>query len=187
LPWQRAVDSLRPHVVRLYRALPPSDRASFVRHVRPYWDVFRHRAPADALERVDDWARAGRLRRVAGRVTIDGRDDASAVTVAIRERSGSARRERFDAVVRCVGPALDVAEAATPLLRSLIDGGLAALAPNGLGIETTAEGRVVDARGEASQRIFGLGAVRRACDWETTSVPDIARHAQALAREIARR
>jgi uncharacterized NAD(P)/FAD-binding protein YdhS/quercetin dioxygenase-like cupin family protein len=187
LPWQRAVDSLRPHVVRLYRALPPGDRASFVRHVRPYWDVFRHRAPADALERVDDWARAGRLRRVAGRVTIDGREDAAAVTVAIRERSGPSRRERFDAVVRCVGPALDVAEATTPLLQSLIDGGLAALAPNGLGIETTAEGRVVDARGEASRRIFGLGAVRRACDWETTSVPDIARHAQALAREIARR
>jgi uncharacterized NAD(P)/FAD-binding protein YdhS len=189
LPWQRAVDSLRPHVVRLYRALSSSDRASFVRHVRPYWDVFRHRAPADALERVDDWARAGRLRRVAGRVTIDPRADASAVTVAvvIQERSGPSRRERFDAVVRCVGPALDVAEAATPLLQSLIDGGLAALAPNGLGIETTAEGRVVDARGEASARIFGLGAVRRACDWETTSVPDIARHAQQLAREIARR
>ncbi len=187
LPWQRAVDSLRPHVVRLYRALPQADRASFVRHVRPYWDVFRHRAPADALVRVDDWARTGRLRRVAGRVTIDGRGDPAAVTVAIRERSGGERRERFDAVVRCVGPALDVAEATTPLLQSLIDGGLAALSASGLGIETTTDGRVVDARGEASHRIFGIGAVRRACDWETTSVPDIAKHAQQLAREIARR
>jgi len=63
LPWQRAVDSLRPHVVRLYRALPQADRASFVRHVRPYWDVFRHRAPADALVRVDEWARDGRKER----------------------------------------------------------------------------------------------------------------------------
>ena len=187
LPWQRAVDSLRLHVVRLYRALPQADRASFVRHVRPYWDVFRHRAPADALGRVDDWARTGRLRRLAGRVTIDGRGDPSAVTVAIRERAGGERRERFDAVVRCVGPALDVAEATTPLLQSLIDGGLAALAASGLGIETTTDGRVVDARGEASHRIFGIGAVRRACDWETTSVPDIAKHAQQLAREIARR
>jgi len=187
LPWQRAVDSLRPHVVRLYRALPQADRASFVRHVRPYWDVFRHRAPADALVRVDEWARTGRLRRVAGRVTIDGRGDAAAVMVAIRERAGQARHERFDAVVRCVGPALDVAEASTPLLQSLIDGGLAALAASGLGIETTTDGRVVDARGEASHRIFGIGAVRRACDWETTSVPDIAKHAQQLAREIARR
>jgi len=186
MPWQRAVDRLRPHVVGLYRALPPADRGSFVRHVRPYWDVFRHRAPADALVRVDDWARDGRLRRLAGRVTIDGRDDASSVTVAINERSGRSRRERFDAVVRCVGPALDAAEATTPILRSLIEGGLAALAPNGLGIETTPDGRVIDGRGEASLRIFGIGAVRRACDWETTSVPDISKHAQQLARAIAR-
>jgi len=120
-------------------------------------------------------------------VTIDGRGDAAAVMVAIRERAGQARHERFDAVVRCVGPALDVAEASTPLLQSLIDGGLAALAASGLGIETTTDGRVVDARGEASHRIFGIGAVRRACDWETTSVPDIAKHAQQVAREIARR
>jgi uncharacterized NAD(P)/FAD-binding protein YdhS/quercetin dioxygenase-like cupin family protein len=187
MPWQRAVDSLRPHVIRLYRSLPVGDRGSFVRHVRPYWDVFRHRAPADALARVGDWTRAGRLRRIAGRVTIDGRGDASSVTVDIRERSGRERRERFDAVVRCVGPALDVAEAATPLLRSLIDGGLATLSPNGLGIETTPDGCVVDGRGEASPRIFGLGAVRRASDWETTSVPDIAKHAQQVARAIARR
>ena len=186
LPWQRAVDRLRPHITHLYRALPHADRASFVRHVRPYWDVFRHRAPADALERVGDWARDGRLRRLAGRVTIEG-DDGSTLGVTIRERSGRERRERFDAVVRCVGPALDVAEASTPLLQSLVAGGLAALAPSGLGIETTPDGRVVDGRGEASRRIFGIGAVRRACDWETTSVPDIAKHAQQLARAIARR
>ena len=44
----------------------------------------------------------------------------------------------------------------------------------------------VEASGEASHRIFSIGAVRRACDWETTSVPDIARHAQQLARAIVR-
>jgi uncharacterized NAD(P)/FAD-binding protein YdhS len=53
-------------------------------------------------------------------------------------------------------------------------------------IEKTLEGRVVDSRGEPSARIFARGAVRRANDWEKTSVPDIARRAQALARLIAR-
>ncbi len=112
--------------------------------------------------------------------------DPGELFVDIQERSGRQRRERFDAVVRCVGPALNVTEAQTPLLQSLIDGGLATLVPHGLGIETTPEGRVVDGRGEPSSRIYGIGAVRRASDWETTSVPDIARHAQQLARDIAR-
>ncbi len=185
-PWQRAVDSLRPHISNLYRSLPHADRASFVRHVRPYWEVFRHRAPADALAHVGDWTGSGKLRRIAGRVTIDRSGDASTLAVVIHERTGRDRHERFDAVVRCVGPALDAAEATTPLLRSLLDGGLAALLPSGLGIETTPGGHVVDGRGEASPRIFGIGAVRRASDWETTSVPDIARHAQQLARAIVR-
>ena len=185
MPWQRAVDRLRPHVVELYRALPPAHRARFVRHVRPYWDVFRHRAPVDALERVETWEREGRLRRLAGRVAID-QHDLGELMVDIQERSGRQRRERFDAMVRCVGPALNVTEAQTPLLRSLIDGGLATLVPHGLGIETTPEGRVVDGRREPSSRLYGIGAVRRASDWETTSVPDIARHAQQLARAIAK-
>jgi uncharacterized NAD(P)/FAD-binding protein YdhS/quercetin dioxygenase-like cupin family protein len=187
LPWQRAVDSLRPHLSGLYRALSHADRASFVRHVRPYWDVFRHRAPADALARLGTWANGGRLRRIAGRVTIDADRGASTLGVVIQERSGRARHERFDAVVRCVGPALDAAEATTPLMQSLIDGGLAGLAASGLGLDTTVEGRIVDARGEISARIYGIGAVRRASDWETTSVPDIARHAQQLARTIVNR
>jgi uncharacterized NAD(P)/FAD-binding protein YdhS/quercetin dioxygenase-like cupin family protein len=186
-PWQRAVDGLRPNFARFYQRLTPSERGSFVRHVRPYWDVFRHRAPADALARVDEWTRSGRLRRVAGRVTIAPPADPSALEVIIHERGGRDRSETFDAVVRCIGPALEAAEATTPILQSMIDGGHARLSPNGLGIETTPDGRVVDGRGEPSARIFGLGAVRRASDWETTSVPDIARHAQSVARAIARR
>jgi uncharacterized NAD(P)/FAD-binding protein YdhS len=187
LPWQRAVDRLRPHIAALYRGLSHADRASFIRHVRPYWDVFRHRAPADALAHVGDWTRRGRLRRLAGRVKIGKRDAAAAtVAVTIQERSGHRRHEQFDAVVRCVGPALDAAETTTPLVQSLVDGGLATLLPRGLGLDTAGDGRVVDGRGAPSPRIFGIGAVRRAADWETTSVPDIARHAQQLARLIVR-
>lgn len=180
-PWQRAADRLRPHVAHLYRSLSPRDRARFVRHVRPYWDVVRHRAPSDALARVETWAKAGRVRRLAGSATVaDGAGDG--VSVVLAERGGARRTERFDAVVRCIGPALDMREAETPLLRSLVDGGFARLTAQGLGIETTAEGRVVDAWGQPSTRIVALGAVRRASHWEATSVPDIATQARDLAR-----
>jgi uncharacterized NAD(P)/FAD-binding protein YdhS/quercetin dioxygenase-like cupin family protein len=184
VPWQRSVDRLRPHVASLYRGLSHADRARFVRHIRPYWDVVRHRAPADALARVEAMQAAGRLRRIAGRVSIgEGGPD---VAVEIFERFGARRSERFDAVVRCIGPALDVAEGETPLLRSLLDGGLARVTPHGLGIETLADGRLVDARGEPSARLFGIGAVRRASHWETTSVPDIAIDAQRVAALLVR-
>jgi len=187
LPWQRAVDQLRPHVTALYRSMSDRDRARFARHARPYWDVVRHRAPVDALARVDALASQGRLRRIAGRARVltSTAPRGSGVDVEIQRRSGERSVERFDAVVRCIGPALDVADAETPLLRSLLDGGFARVASAGLGVETAIDGRLVDARGTPSARIFGIGAVRRASHWETTSVPDIAAHAHQLARLLA--
>jgi uncharacterized NAD(P)/FAD-binding protein YdhS len=184
-PWQHAVDHLRPHVAALYGRLSARDRARFVRHVRPYWDVLRHRTPADALLRVDALVAAGRLRAVSGRVNI-ARGDGSGVDVEIFERFRPPRLERFDAVVRCIGPALDVADGETPLLRSLLDAGLARLTPDRLGIETLADGRLIDAYGGASTRIFGIGAVRRASHWETTSVPDISVDARRIAGLVLR-
>jgi uncharacterized NAD(P)/FAD-binding protein YdhS len=183
-PWQCAMDGIRPHVASLYRSLSPRDRVRFVRHVRPYWDVLRHRAPAESIERVDAWERAGRLTRIAGRLTFE-KTAGPRVAVMIHRRNGQATAAELDAVVRCVGPALRFAEAETPLLKSLLDSGLARDA-HGLGLETDATGRVVDATGETSDRVFAIGSLQRASHWETTAVPDIAPHAQAIARLILR-
>jgi uncharacterized NAD(P)/FAD-binding protein YdhS len=65
--WQLAIDSLRPHATGLWQALSPEDRARFVRTLRPYWDVLRHRAPADALAIVEEW-RARRAAQLAKQV-----------------------------------------------------------------------------------------------------------------------
>jgi uncharacterized NAD(P)/FAD-binding protein YdhS len=102
----------------------------------------------------------------------------------MRLQRGSRRRERVARVVRCIGPALDPSEADAPLVRALIAAGLAAADPAGLGIETDLIGRVIDASGKASERLFAIGAVRRASSWETTAVPDISVHALALAERI---
>jgi len=182
-PWQLAIDSLRPHVTRLYRRLSPADRARFVRSVRPYWDVLRHRAPSDALALVEALRRVGRLEVLAGRVARCS-PEADALEVELVPVKGPPRRERFARIVRCIGPALEPSEAATPLVRALVASGLGAADPAGLGIVTDDEGRVVDASGVPSERILGIGAVRRASSWETTSVPDIAVHALALATRL---
>jgi uncharacterized NAD(P)/FAD-binding protein YdhS len=183
-PWQLALDALRPHVTRLYRRLSPRDRARFVRSVRPYWDVLRHRAPADALGLVDALRRAGRLEVLAGRV-VRCELEAGALDVELALVNAPARRERYARIVRCIGPALEPSEAETPLVRALVASGLATADPAGLGIVTDEEGRVVEASGAPSERILAIGAVRRASSWETTSVPDIAVHALALATRLA--
>ncbi len=182
-PWQHGIDALRPHVARLYRGLSPADRARFVRSVRPYWDVLRHRAPADTLALVDARRAEGHARVLAGRV-VGSEATPDGIAVELELAGGPRRLERYDRIVRCIGPALEHAETDAPLVHDLITSGLAAADPAGLGIVTDETGRVVGPSGAPSDRIFAIGALRRASSWETTSVPDITAHALALAKHI---
>jgi uncharacterized NAD(P)/FAD-binding protein YdhS len=182
-PWQSAIDALRPHTRTLYASLSPTDRARFVRSVRPYWDVVRHRAPVDALDVVDALRTAGRLEVRAGKV-VRCMPDANGLQVEIVRSGGPALHERYDRIVRCIGPALDRSEVEAPLMRSLIAAGLAAPDPAGLGVVTDDMGRIVDASGAPSERLLAIGAPLRASAWETTSIPDIAVRAAALAERL---
>jgi uncharacterized NAD(P)/FAD-binding protein YdhS len=185
-PWQHAIDALRPHVARLWRGLPARDRAAFVRGVRPYWDVLRHRAPEDVVALVDTWQRDGRLERLAGAVATC-RPTADGLDVTLRLAGGATRDVRYHAIVRCIGPALTRGETDAPLIHDLIERGLAAADPAGLGIVTDERGRVIGRDGRPSPGLFALGALRRASSWETTAVPDISVHAAELAKMICGR
>jgi uncharacterized NAD(P)/FAD-binding protein YdhS/predicted metal-dependent enzyme (double-stranded beta helix superfamily) len=184
-PWQHAIDAMRPHITKLWRELPPKDRARFARSVRPYWEVLRHRAPADAHALVEAWRVKGRLRVEAGSV-MRCQPGPDGLDVEIRRSGGGARTERYDTIVRCIGPALERAEAEAPLVRELIETGEAAADPAGLGIATDDEGRVVMPDGKTQPGLYAIGALRRASSWETTAVPDISVHALAIARCIVR-
>jgi uncharacterized NAD(P)/FAD-binding protein YdhS/quercetin dioxygenase-like cupin family protein len=178
--WQQAIDSLRPHLSRLWSALPPSDRARFVRHLRPYWDVLRHRAPEDSLAQVNAGAADGSLRVVAGRVLACA-PRPEGLLLTLRERGGPVREERFDAVVRCLGPALESSDLEAPLLGSLLKSNAATPDPAGLGIVTHPDGRLARNGAGHLPSLFAVGALRRASAWETTSVPDISRQAKEVA------
>jgi uncharacterized NAD(P)/FAD-binding protein YdhS len=69
-------------------------------------------------------------------------------------------------------------------MSSLLAARLAQADPTGLGLVTDARGRVTQPDGNASERLFAVGALRRAAEWESTAVPDIARQAAALARYL---
>ncbi len=178
--WQHALEALRPHTQQIWQSLPAADRAQFVRRVRAYWEVLRHRAPVDVLERLAARRAGGDLDVRAGQL-VGCEATAHGLRVTTRARGCTAMREEmFNAVVCCVGPSSDVADG-PPLLAALLRDGLAVVSSTRLGIETGAHGRVVDARGKPSEHVFALGQLCRASRWETTSAPDIVRDAVALA------
>jgi uncharacterized NAD(P)/FAD-binding protein YdhS len=170
--WRAVVDSLRPVSQALWRSLAPAEQERFAARYARRWEVHRHRMAPAVAEGVDAQLATGRLAVRAGSVRILG---AVPGGVAV-ELDG--RREVFDAVVNATGPDLNVRRAGDPLLRSLLDGGLAQPGPLGLGLAT-------DAVGRCSDGVYTIGALRRGELWETTAVPEIRVQADAIAETLA--
>lgn len=183
--WGTAMDELRALNAALWTGLSDSERARFLRHLRPWWDVHRHRIATDVARRVEALIAAGRLDVRAGRLDrVEPVDDG--VRVHWRPR-GTATTETIPAriLIDCTGPGVDPSRAADSLTQNLLASRQARADGHRLGLDVDAEGRLVAAEGEPSKRLFVLGPPSRAVFWEIVAVPDIRVRARALADRLA--
>jgi uncharacterized NAD(P)/FAD-binding protein YdhS len=178
--WQDVVDDLRPHIPYLWEQLPEADKRLFLRHVARYWEVHRHRLPPATARQASMLIASGRLSVLRGHVAAAS---AGPCGVRIRVDDGGASTELAAGwVINCTGPAADIAATADPLLRHLLDAGLARPDPLRLGLDTDSHGALRDAHGRPSSDLFTLGPPLRGRWYETTAIPEIRDQAAALAR-----
>lgn len=182
--WRAAVGALRGATPAIWQGFTPAERARFLRHLRPWWDVHRHRAAPPTADAVAAMIEHGELRPRAARV-VRYEPDAAGVRVHVRPR-GSDRIETFfvERVVNCTGPSSDVRRVGDPLLDALLSRGLMTPDPNRLGVEVTEECALVGANGEPSRSLYLVGPLLKARFWEATAVPELRQHAKAVAQRL---
>lgn len=182
--WRPVLDALRPITQRLWRDLPESEQRRFLRHVRVYWDVHRHRIAPEVAQLLDHMRQTGQLLPHTGRIaTIDERADG--VMVAFRPAYASAVEHlHIRQVFTCTGPERRYDRIAHPLIRQLFDQGIIRSDPHHLGLATDVHGALLDANGHASSWLYTLGPPQLGMLWECIAVPDIRVQAVALAKHI---
>ena len=93
-------------------------------------------------------------------------------------------------MINCTGPDTDLARVNDPLVQSLRRAGLIRPDALGLGLDTDEHGRILDAEGRPSKRLFLVGPLRKGQRWENTAVPELreeaVRMAELLAIELSR-
>ena len=156
--WRSVIDAFRPHTERCWRALPEAEQRRFLRHVRPYWDIHRHRMAPQAAERLWDAFRRGQLVRRKGRLMAIAEDGADLV-LSYRSRDGRMHHLRAAHVINSSGPQFDVSRLDHPLLASALQQGLARPDPLGLGLEVTPDFQLVGRDGESSPGLLALGPI----------------------------
>ena len=183
--WRTVFDGLRPVTAAIWKEMPRPDRARFLRHVRPWWDVHRHRLAPRVAAKIDSLIGSGQLKIAAGRL-IEVRRKGEGFEAVWRPR-GESTVETTPArwVVNCMGPHADIERAGEPLLNALLAGGLARPDPLHLGLEVDAESRLVDTHGRSRPDFVAVGPLTRSAFWESTAVPDIRNQVAEVAGRLA--
>jgi len=182
--WRQVVDGLRPETNAIWAGWTNRQRRSALRHLLPFWNIHRHRMPAEVWQILDREIKSGRVRPAVGRV-LAIRPEKAAMIVICRPRGQSALQEiSAGYIINCTGPEKLGGESCPPVIRSLLRQNLAQLDPLGLGLTTSPEGALLNAEGRGVPGLYAIGSVRRGDLWETTAIPEIRMQAGVLAREI---
>jgi uncharacterized NAD(P)/FAD-binding protein YdhS len=183
--WRPVIDSLRPVTHRIWHSLPLKERKRFLRHVRAYWEVHRHRVAPDIGDTISRLQSEGQATLHAGRLT-NYREFDDHVKISLRDRKTGAQHQlHVDRVINCTGPQTDCRHMGDPLVTSILAQGMARPDPLFLGFDVDSKGALIDSHGTASSALYAIGPLRKGFLWETVAVPEIREQASQLAGHLA--
>lgn len=183
--WRGAVDSLRPYTQDMWRSASAEERSRFLRHLRPWWDVHRHRLAPGVAAAIDRLQKYKQLQCFAGKFE-DFTSTGDGVQVRWRARGESAARSlTVRRIVNCSGPQGNLERTTEPLLRTLTKKGLIRPDEQHLGIDVNPQAETIAADGAANAQLLALGPMTRGAFWEIVAVPDIRVQTWTVARRLA--
>ncbi|MGO9135775.1 MAG: FAD/NAD(P)-binding protein [Methylovirgula sp.] len=182
--WQSVLNSLRSFSQPIWTGFSEADQARFIRHIRPFWDVHRHRIAPAVADRLTEMIAAKQLRVIAGHVTGFRRAD-NGILLDIRPRGGDRSFSvEADKLINCSGPNYDFSTSDEILLKRLLAQGRITLDRHKLGVRVGTHFGTVDQSGVEADDLFAMGPMLRGQYWEINAVREIVAQAETMARPL---
>jgi uncharacterized NAD(P)/FAD-binding protein YdhS len=186
IDWRAVINSLRVATPRIWQSLSETERRRFLRHLRPYWEVHRHRTVPESAQFIDAQRSTGQIRLHACRIT-NYVENGSKVELTSRDRkTGAATCLSVDRIINCTSPETDVRRLHDPLLTNLIAQGLVRPDALFLGLDATADGALIDQDGNVSDSLYTAGLARKGSLWESTAVPEMREQVYRLVQHLVK-
>ncbi|HXW93033.1 MAG TPA: FAD-dependent oxidoreductase [Terriglobales bacterium] len=182
--WRGVIEAIRPFTQRMWQSLPAIEKRRFLRHLRPYWEIHRHRVAPEIHQLIAYQLRDGETRVHAGWI-LRYEEGAQGVAVTYRRRrTGDETQLLVDRVINCTGHETDCRKLDSPLLRQLRQEGLIRPDSLGLGVDVDENGALLNRDGAPSDFLYAIGPPRKGALWETTAVPEIRRQISDLVHRL---
>ena len=180
--WRAVIDSLRPATQQIWLGLPLAEKRYFKQHLSRYWNVARHRMPAEVGVILDEMVCSGKLEILQGRLkSIDFARDKFHIAFATTTNSQTIEAT---ALVNCIGSENNFSKIDTPFVKNLVARGHIHNDELNMGIRSTPDGSVIGKAGKTSGIVYTLGTALKGTLWETTAIPEIRTQARQLALKL---
>ncbi|MCS5708523.1 FAD/NAD(P)-binding protein [Candidatus Berkiella cookevillensis] len=183
LNWRAVVDSLRPITQNIWLQWNHDDRVKFMRHLKSFWEVHRHRIAPQVNATLQAMLSSGQAQVINAKL--------SAITQSTNNFKLSLNKKHDKAsilidagyIINSTGPNyLSLYD--TALFQSLVQQNLITWDPLKLGFAVDNDFQLLSTSGIASKNLFAAGPLCKALLWEITAVPDIRIQIKKLANVL---
>jgi len=178
---ETVVDAVRSQTQVIWQQLSTADKKRFMTHLRHLWGVARHRLPGEIHKQIQEMIAENKLEVIAGRIAgITSSKDSLTISVKLK---GTDKQEilQVQRVINCTGPQPDISKFDSKLYSNLLTKKMIRPDDMKLGIDASAEGRIIDGTGKESKDLFTLGSLLKGKLWESTAVPELRKQAAQVA------
>lgn len=180
--WRAVIDAIRPHAQTIWMNLDIAEKRRFMRHLRHFWGVARHRMPPGIAALLETQIDSKALTIIAGRTTAISNTEQGDFIVTYRPRNTQKKKQFSTAcIINCMGPEGNWNKIRQRLLINLLQKKCIEADEMQLGINCTPEGRVIGKDQIPSDCLFTIGPPAKGILWEITAVPEIRTQARRLA------
>lgn len=182
--WRSVIDGLRPFNQRIWQSWTDHTKRQALRHLRPWWNIHRHRLPPELHERLTAAVRSGQVELVAAEFVGIERAGAH-IRATVRPRGGQERKVLDVALVYdCGGVTVDVMTSSNPVVRDLVANGIGRPDPLHIGLDVDESCFVINGGDTPSAHLLAVGPLTRGRFFEIEAVPDIRRQCADITERI---
>jgi uncharacterized NAD(P)/FAD-binding protein YdhS len=185
-PAEALMDAIRPKIQEIWMSLSKTEKVQFMDHVKPFWNVTRHRASRQVHEAILRLIEKNTLAVEAGRL-ISMTETGNSVEVIFREKKTLKNKIiRVNRVINCTGPETDITKINDELIKNLLGRGFIAPDELNLGMNALFDGTIIQRDNSLSPFMYTLGTSLKGILWESTAVPELRSQVQQLAAQVLR-
>lgn len=185
IAWQNVLDALRPRTSRLWRNLDVVSKRYFLKRLKPYWEIHRHRMPLASANALKEMETAGQFQLISGNVVSAALQNGRILFRYYDRKAATTNNLTVDFILNCTGPSGDYYKCDNLLMINLLNKGWLQQDELKLGIKTGNRGEIIKDNGVVLHNAYAIGPMRKATEWESTAVREIRTHAEQVAFLIA--